>query len=592
MTRNNTTLWYKQPANEWVEAFPIGNGKLGAMVFGRPYHERIQLNEDSVWLGGPQQRGNPAALANMAEIRKLLFDGQPEQAQELAYRSMVSQPEGIGPYQTLGELNLSFIEEEESEGDAWKEPVQYERALDLTTGIVHVEYEAQSIQYKRESFVSGPDSVIVYRLSADRSGSISFEASLTREGMEPIVPYGDNGMVIQGQCGADGVRYAAILAIEANGGSVTYEGNRMSVLGADSAVIYVAAATTFREENAAEACAAVIHDALAKGYERIRADHIEAHRQLFGRFELELFGRSGSNNELCELPTDERLRRLRSGEEDHGLIILFVQYGRYLLISSSRPGSLPANLQGIWNEFMTPPWESDFHTNINVQMNYWPAEVTNLSECHEPLFDFIDRLRVNGRRTAREMYGARGFCVHHATNLWADTSVVSSWLPAMFWPMGGAWLTLHMWEHYLYSQDLAFLRDRAYPVMRESAEFFLDFMVQGPDGRFVTAPSVSPENSYRLPNGNEGALCVGPSMDTQMIRMLFEACLTSIELLGLDDSIAAELRDRLAMMPEQGIASNGTLMEWSVASYFASIRPPPRRCHLTGCHSRAGYGSP
>lgn len=564
MTKNNTTLWYNKSAREWVEALPIGNGKLGAMVFGRPGEERLQLNEDSVWLGGPQRRDNPAALPSLPEIRRLLFEGQPEQAQELAFRSMVSQPDGFGPYQTLGELSLQIQEEGGLEDMNRAEPARYERALDLATGIASVRYESQGVRYERESFVSGSDSVIVYRMGADWPGSITFEAALAREGMEPVVPYGNSGLMMQGQCGEDGVRYAALLAVETVGGSLTAEGGRITVKEADSAILYVAAATTYRVEDAAAACAAVVDAAITKGYDRVREDHVEAHKQLFGRFELQLDGRSGSGAELCELPTDARLERFRRGEEDHGLIALFVQYGRYLLLSSSRPGSLPANLQGIWNEYMTPPWESDFHTNINIQMNYWPAEAANLAECHEPLFDFIDRLRENGRRTAKSMYGARGFCVHHASNLWADTAVVSTWLPAMFWPMGGAWLTLHMWEHYLYGRNMAFLRDRAYPAMRESALFYLDFMVQGPDGRYVTAPSVSPENSYRLPGGNEGALCVGPSMDTQMIRMLFEACLTSIEWLGLEDGIADEIRGRLALMPEQGIASNGTLMEWSV----------------------------
>lgn len=553
---NNTTLWYTKPADQWVEAFPIGNGKLGAMVFGRPDEERIQLNEESVWLGGPQKRDNLEALPNLPEIRRLLFAGEPEKAQELAFRTMTSIPDGMGPYQTLGELMLSI------EGDA-PEAGTYTRALDLPTGLVAVGYTAGGVQFKRESFVSGPDAVIAYRLSADRSGSISFVADLSRQEAWTAAPQSSNGLLMTGQCGEDGVRYAALLRVETVGGEVSAEGNRVTVKGADSAVIYVSAATTYNQADPVAASAAVIEAVAAKGYEAVRRDHIEAHGALFNRVSLELNGAANISEELSKLPTDERLARFRDGQEDPGFISLFFQYGRYLLISSSRRGSLPANLQGVWNEFLTPPWESDYHTNINIQMNYWPAEVTNLAECHEPLFDYTDKLIENGRHTAKVMYGARGFCVHHASNLWADTAIVSTWLPAMFWPMGGAWLMLHMWEHYLYSGDKAFLRDRAYPAMRESAEFFLDFMVQDPQGRWVTAPSVSPENSYRLQNGNEGALCVGPSMDTQMIRMLFEACLTSIDTLGLEDSIADELRDRLAHMPEQGIASNGTLMEWS-----------------------------
>ncbi|EFM12460.1 Alpha-L-fucosidase [Paenibacillus curdlanolyticus YK9] len=573
---NNTTLRYKKPAQEWVEAFPIGNGKLGAMVFGRPFEERIQLNEESVWHGGPLQRDNVEALPNLPEIRRLLFAGQPDEAEKLAFQTMISTPEDLGPYQTLGELAIQFDREDQGE------PSDYVRELDLATGVVSVHYEAGGVRFRRDSFASGPDGVIVYRLSADRQRRLFFTSTLSRE-EGTVSPLGSDTLVLQGQCGPEGVQYAAVLRIVCEGGRLSAEGNTIMISDADTATIYIAAATTFREADLLAVSEQKLNAAIAKGFEEVRRSHIAEHRGLFDRVALELRKAGDHPAEHESLPTDERLARFRNGDRESGLIELFFHFGRYLLLSSSRRGSLPANLQGIWNDSMTPPWESDFHTNINIQMNYWPAEVTNLAECHEPLFDYIDQLRVNGRRTAQAMYGARGFCVHHTSNLWADASITSRWLPAMFWPMGGAWLTLHMWEHYLYGGDIAFLRDRAYPAMRESALFFLDFMVQDPQGRWVTAPSVSPENSYRLPNGNEGALCAGPSMDTQMIRMLFEACLTALELLEESDEIASELRERLAGMPEQGIASNGTLMEW--ADEYEEPEPGHRHIsHLFALH--------
>lgn len=318
-----------------------------------------------------------------------------------------------------------------------------------------------------------------------------------------------------------------------------------------------------------------------KGYQAIREEHVRDHRAIFDRMTFTLD--DPSNQTASSLPTDVRLRLLQQGHEDHGLIALFVHYGRYLLMGSSRPGSLPANLQGIWNESFTPPWECNYTVNINIQMNYWLAEVCNLAECHEPLFDFMDRLRVNGRKTAKSVYGARGFVVHHSTNLWAETDIMGAWVPATFWPMGGAWLALHEWEHYRYGLNKQFLADRAYPIMKEAAEFFLDFLIEDKEGRLVTAPSSSPENSYSLPSGNKGVLSIGPSMDSQILFALFTACLEASSILACEDTFRCEVQEALQRLPRPSIGKHGQLMEW--LEDYKELEPGHRHIsHLFALH--------
>lgn len=307
-------------------------------------------------------------------------------------------------------------------------------------------------------------------------------------------------------------------------------------------------------------------------------DHKADYSRLYSRVSLEI---DGSEN-LEGLDTAERLERLRHGEEDMGLISLYFQYGRYLLISSSRPGTLPANLQGIWNKDMLPPWDSKFTININTQMNYWPAEVCNLSECHEPLFDHLERMRSPGRKTAQVMYGCRGFVAHHNTDIWGDTAPQDIWIPATYWPMGAAWLCLHLWNHYEYGPDQAFLH-RAYPIMKEAAEFFLDFLIEDPKGRLVTCPSVSPENTYILSNGEQGCLCIGPSMDSQILHMLFQSCIQAAKLLNTDADFAHQLEETMNRLPEQKIGKHGQIQEWS--EDYEEAEPGHRHIsHLFGLH--------
>ncbi|WP_108994455.1 glycoside hydrolase family 95 protein [Paenibacillus agaridevorans] len=576
-TRNR--LWYTKPAREWIEALPIGSGKLGAMVFGGVREEHIQLNEDSLWYGGPMERANPEAGKALAEIRGLLFEGKLDEAERKARLSLTSTPKHIAPYQTLGDLKLSFH-------SPISETSEYARELDLDQGIVTVGYELDGRDYRREVLASHVDGVIAIRLTAGTPGALTFDANLIRRPFE-----GEAGRLEQvptvymtGQCGPDGVRYCMAARVVVEGGGACVIGDFLSVNGADAATLYIAAATTFRCKDPVGTCINVLDAAASKGYKDIRRDHIRDYCELFGRVSLEL----GAEEEAERLPTNERLARFREGGDDPGLLALFFQYGRYLLIASSRRGSLPANLQGIWNDSHTPPWESDYHLNINLQMNYWPAESCNLAECHEPVFDLLDRLRERGSVTAKEVYGARGFTAHHATDLWAETNVIGLYMPAVIWPMGGAWLALHLWEHYRYNMDETFLRERAYPTLKEAALFLLDFLVEDDSGRLVTAPSLSPENTYRLPNGQTGRLCVGPSMDSQIAHALFTACLEAIDVLNFSGDtrecdFRSEVADAIVRLPKPAIGRAGGLMEWS--EDYEEVEPGHRHIsHLFALH--------
>ncbi|WCR25745.1 glycoside hydrolase family 95 protein [Paenibacillus thiaminolyticus] len=548
-------LWYRQPAGRWVEALPIGNGRLGAMQFGGIDSDRLQLNEDSVWYGAPAARENPDAAAYLPVIRQYLLEGEPEEAERIARLALASVPKHFGPYQTLGELKMFFHGEE-------GEVTGYSRELSLPEGLAWVDYTRNGIAYSRALLSSVPDQVIALRLTASAAKRLSLSLYLNRRSFEDgTTVIASDTIAVQGQCGAGGVRYCAVVKALADNGEVTAIGDCLSIEAADAVTLYVAAATTFRESNPLQTSLRQVERAAAKGYQRVRSEHVRDHRALYERVALHLGGTA--EDSLCRLPTDERLERVRQGQADPGLFALFFQYGRYLLMGSSRPGTLPANLQGIWNPHMTPPWESDFHLNINLQMNYWPAEAANLAECHEPVFDLLDRLRTNGRRTAAVMYGADGFVAHHATNLWADTAPVSDVVSATFWPMGGAWLALHAWEHYRYGGDEAFLRERAYPVMKDAALFLLDYLVENAQGEWVTSPSISPENLYRLPNGQQGTLCMGPSMDTQIIRALFHACLEAVEGRTEEDAFRERLEAALTRLPPHRIGRDGQLLEWA-----------------------------
>ncbi|MCZ8520769.1 MULTISPECIES: glycoside hydrolase family 95 protein [Paenibacillus] len=551
-------LWYNQPAGEWNEALPIGNGRLGAMVFGGTAKERIQLNEDSVWYGGPRDRNNPDALPNLPRIRELILSGRLREAEKLAALALPGLPETQRHYLPLGDLLLDFSDQGQAQ-----EARAYSRELDLESGVTRVRYRQGEVEYTRELLSSYPDQAIVIRLTADRPGSVSLQARFTRNRwryLERTDQWEQDGLIMRGSCGGEGGgQFRAALKSTQEGGRCRTIGEHLVIEQADSVTLYITGATTFRHADPEAVCRELLTAAAAKSYTELLERHMADYRALFSRVELEL---KSADGELDSLPTDERLRRVQQGGDDPGLAALYFHFGRYLLIASSRPGSLPANLQGIWNESFLPPWDSKYTININAQMNYWLAENANLAECHLPLFELIERMREPGRHTAEVMYGCRGFTAHHNTDIWADTAPQDTYLPASFWPMGAAWLCLHLWEHYRYGLDAAFLQQRAYPVMKEAAQFLLDYMIEGGDGRLMTCPSVSPENTYILPSGESGVMCAGASMDFQIIHALFSACIRSSEILQTDEEFRQELISALERLPQPAIGRHGQIQEW------------------------------
>ncbi|OZB92259.1 glycoside hydrolase N-terminal domain-containing protein [Paenibacillus sp. XY044] len=594
---DNLKIWFNEPAKLWEEALPLGNGTLGSMVFGSPSMERIQLNEDSLWYGGPVNRNNPDALNHLDEIRRLVFKGEISNAEELASKVLIGVPDGQRHYEPLGDL---YLVRQHSDLDV----VDYRRELDLENAIASVRYTSGGVDYDREYFTSYPDQLLVIRQSSSISGNLSFSTMFGRGTVLEPTPWSDilkrpvgfqayldsiknneqGDMIIHGRSGGEGgIRFCCAIRVLTEGGRLSWKGNQIVVEEADAATILFTACTDFRiqkEEMEAE-CLKRIHIASAKPYEQLRKDHTKDYRNLFNRVELSIQGNEDTAF-LSELPTNQRLERVRAGNDDLGLVSLYFQFGRYLLVSSSRPGSLPANLQGIWNKDMLPIWDSKYTININTQMNYWPAEVCNLSECHTPLFDFIERLRIRGRETARVMYGCRGFMAHHNSDIWADTAPQDVCITSTFWTMGAAWLCLHLWDHYEFGGDMEFLR-RVYGTMKEAALFLLDFLVEDMQGHLVTCPSSSPENRYVLPNGESGALCFGPSMDSQIIRELFTNCIAGTEILQEDLAFGQTLREALERIPQISIGKYGQIQEWSMD--YEELEPGHRHIsHLFALH--------
>jgi alpha-L-fucosidase 2 len=440
----------------------------------------------------------------------------------------------------------------------------------LDSGILRVTYSADGAVFHREIFASAVDQVLVIRLTCDRPGRISFSATLRRDQDATTEVVAPDRLTLRGDAIARderhqderkvGAQFAAILRAIPEGGRIRAAGDHIEVRDADAATLLLAAATSFRSNHPPAACEQTLA-AAGQPYEQLRSRHARDHQALFRRASLELAGPRAEDRPV-ELPTDERLARLRDGQSDPSLIALYFQFGRYLLIASSRPGNMPANLQGIWNELMAPPWESKYTININTEMNYWPAEVTNLAELHEPLFDLIDAMRPSGRHTARAHYGARGFVAHHNTDIWADTVPVDK-VGSGLWPMGAAWLCLHLWDHYDFGRDREFLARRAYPVMKEAAEFLLDYLVDDGRGYLVTGPSISPENRYRMPDGTVAKLCMGPIMDIEITGLLFQRVVEASELLGIDPDFRQKVSSTRRRLPPLQIGKHGQLQEWA-----------------------------
>ena len=594
-------MWYRRPASQWVEALPIGNGRLGAMVFGGIERERLQLNDGTLWSGGPSDWNNPKGPAVLAEVRRLIAAERYAEA-DAAAKGM--QGPYTQSYLPLGNLYLAFEHGDLARGG-------YRRELDISNAVASVRYKIGGTSYAREVFASHPDQVIVIRLSADKPGMISFTASLDSQLRHTLAS--DAGVLkLLGRAPAnddpsnhdqavpvvyndtEGMRFETHLAAHATGGRAWVENGEMHVQGADEVVLRLAAATSFNGSTRSPGrdgrvpgpiASGQLRSAAGKSFEQLRAAHVADHRALFDRVSLELTASSPVGAAPADLPMDERINT--RGANDPALVETFFQYGRYLLIASSRPGGQPANLQGIWNDQVRPPWSSNFTININTEMNYWPAESTNLAELHEPLLDFIERLAVNGRTTARVNYGARGWVAHHNTDIWAQTAPVGAFGSGdpvwANWHGASAWLSRHMWEHFAYGGDMVFLRDHAYPVMRAASEFYLDFLVTDAKGHLVTSPSASPELKFKTTDGKVAALSAGATMDRALVWDLFTNTLDAAERLHVDAEFQQRVRDARGKLIPYQIGSRGQLQEW--ATDFAEQDPKHRHfSHLFGVY--------
>ncbi len=542
-------LWYRQPATRWVGALPVGNAHLGGMIFGGVAHERIQFNEQTVWSGEPHDYAHAGAYRYLGEIRQLLFDGKQKEAEDLAMREFMSVPLHQRAYQAFGDLLLDFpgIREDGVTG--------YRRGLDLETAVASVEFTAQGVTYKREIFASYPTKLLVVRLTASRPGSLSFTAGLksAHAGSANQV-LSDGDLTMTGQVEGGAIRFQARLMVDAQGGHRETRDGKTAITGADSATVVLAGATNFvnfRDVSGDPARHNVQFMVWAHTmtYDAMRAQHLADYRKLFGRVTLDL---GASSSAAAAKPTNERIQAFAAAGDPQLATLLF-QYGRYLLISSSRPGGQPANLQGLWNESNNPPWESKYTVNINAEMNYWPAESANLGECQWPLFEAVKDLAQSGAVTAREQYNAGGWVLHHNFDLWRGTAPINA-SDHGIWQTGGAWLATHLWEHYLFTGDKQFLRDTAYGLMKGAAQFFADTLVGDPKGgRLITGPSNSPE---------QGGLVMGPTMDREIVRTLFGEVIAASRILGVD----AEFRDKLTELRRQiaplQIGRYGQLQEW------------------------------
>jgi|UPI000691EA2C alpha-L-fucosidase 2 len=569
-------LFFDQPAAAWPDSLPVGNGRLGACVFGQPGKDRLQLNEESIWDGEQRDRNNPKARETVDRMRELLFAGQVAEAEAMVPADYLSIPRRLPCYQTLGDLHLDF--------GPMEGVTDYRLELNLDTAIATTTFTHEGVRYRREVFSSAPDQVIVMRLTSDKIGKISFTASLDRPAnfetgalaqnrlrlFGVALPVNDNPGLPSKERQV-GIRYYAELLAVSTDGTTTTKDNALVVEKATAVTLFLDCATSYRyPAGDAMMRQAVVRNLLAaasRPYAELRARHIVDHQRFFRRAEVIL---SGGTDPNADIATDKRLNKIKSGGEDPGLLGIYFQYGRYLLISSSRPGTLAANLQGIWNESVDPPWGSKYTVNINIQMIYWLAERAGLSDLHTPLFDLIDRTRTPGYVTAQKYYGAGGYVVHHNTDIWGDSSPVDA-LGGGVWPMGAAWMSLHMWDHFDYTGNVAFLRDRGYPRLRENALFLLDSMVTDPKTeRMVTGPSCSPENKYKLPDGTAHNVCMAPTMDVEIVRAVLTRLLQAAAVLSAspnwDATTDAPLHNRarlaLIKLPPFQIGKAGNLQEW------------------------------
>ena len=581
------TLWYGKPAKNWNQALPVGNGRLGAMVFGGTATEWVQCNVDSLWAGSPVDRDRQGAKVHLGKARELLFAGKYRAAGDLVQKQFMSE-RWVRSHQTLGEIELTFAGHEQA--------TNYRRELNLRDGIVKVTYQVGDTTFTREVFAQAQDDVIVVHVTADKPGAVSVRATMGRKG--PVEVESDGPMLfLKGRANQgkehEGTSFASVLWVMHDGGELVQEavdGPALQVEKANAVTFLLAAATDFEAMRPGKKkplkpkpkpkLEALMDVSLAAaiGIGDLRRRQVSEHRRWFDRVALDLGG-----HDKRALPTDERLALVKKGGADPDLLATYFQFGRYLLIGSSRPGTLPANLQGIWNQHIDAPWNADYHININLQMNYWPAETCNLSELHDPLIKFTESLVPAGRKTAKELYDCRGFVAHHTTDAWAFTSPIGSTHWGM-WPMGGAWCTAHAMEHWRFGRDVTFLESRAWPLLKESALFFLDYLVEHPrTKKLVSGPSMSPENSFQTKDGVRAHVTMGPSMDQQIIFELFTNVLEAASELSIDDAFTKQVAHSLSRLQGPQIGSDGRLLEWN--EEFKEPEPGHRHMsHLYALH--------
>ncbi|MDR1886791.1 MAG: glycoside hydrolase N-terminal domain-containing protein [Prevotellaceae bacterium] len=600
--QGKNVIWSRNSAKVWEEGYPVGNGKLGAVIFGGVADERIQLNENTVWDGSPLDPNNPEGLKALPEVQRLLFENKNNEAVQLAEKTMMGNPRGVKAYQSLGEL---WFDTPELKAE------NYVRSLDLSTAVTTVKYTSEGVGYKREYFASAVDNVIVVRIVADKKNKINLNLTLRRERNAECrgIPSDPASLLLTGRLSSGNrdnskrISFAAQVKAVAENGSVTFvhdsfgHTNMLNIKDADALTLYIAGATDYPgmenlakgimefSGNPADKCAETIAKVSGKQYEQLKTAHLADYQQYFNRVELDL---GTVSPDIENLTTSERLNLARKNSKpDMGLVETYFQFGRYLLISSSRPGGMPANLQGLWAWQMNPPWNADFHTNINFQMNYWPAEITNLSELHVPMFDLTDVMIKPGEQSAKVIYGARGWVVHHLTDAWGFTAPADG--PQGIWPMGSAWLAQHPWEHYTFTGDKDFLARRAYPIMKGAARFIMDFLVEAPEGtayagKLVTNPSYSPENAFILPNGEHSVFTYGATMDLEIIHNLLTNCVEACKILKTDNDFRAECEKTLKRLPAIQISkTTGRILEW--AEDYREAEPHHRHTsHLFGLH--------
>jgi alpha-L-fucosidase 2 len=574
-------LWYNQPAKRWTQALPVGNGRLGAMVFGKPEDELIQLNESSLWSGGPVSGPvNPGSPAYLPQVREAIFAGDYKKAIELSKKMQGHYSESYLP---LGDIRIK-----QNTGTV----SAYYRDLDISNAIATTKFTANGVTYKREVFSSAPAQIMVIRLTADKPGQLSLKVLAATQLKNTKTVVSPNTLLIAGKAPTHvdpnyinlhrdplryddsltkGVRYAWLTKVVNKGGTIAADTSGISINHATEVIIYISAATSYngfdkspvtQGKDELAISKRYLAAAALKPYAALLAAHLNDYHHYFNRLSLKL---TGSRPDTVTLPTDQRLLAYTKGDIDVGLETLYFQFGRYLLISSSRPGGTAANLQGIWNNELSPPWSSNYTTNINAQMNYWPAEITNLSELHQPLLRLTADLAVTGKKTAKEFYNLNGWVVHHNSDIWALSNPVGDgFVDPMWanWAMGGDWLCRHLWDHYLFTKDEAFLRNKAYPLMKGAIDFTLGWLVKDKDGYWVTAPSGSPENAFKDENGNVGTIALGSTMDMSIIRDLFAHYIAASKKLNLDKALRDTVIARQAKLLPFHVGKKGNLVEW------------------------------